>query len=231
MRRSAVLADVPTAPGGGTVRFVSPWRHDYLDEIEAREEGGTPNVVGDIRAALVILVKEALGSALIERRNRELNRRARGAWRGCPRIELLGREVSEALPIFSFRIRDGQDGWIHHQLFTRMLSDVYGIQARGGCACAGPYAHDLLDLDCDASERLERSIAEGHESEKPGWIRLNLSYLMDDTKADQIIEGVIRLAAEADEYASLYRPDPATARFAVACKPPDAQGLPMIADR
>src|SRR5690606_22285355 len=100
------------------------------------------------------------------------------------------------LPIFSMRILDGEGGYVHHQLFTRMLSDCFGVQARGGCACAGPYAHRLLGIDEDASNAIRASLGAGQEIEKPGWVRLNLSFLMDDPKADFLIGAVDALARD-----------------------------------
>jgi selenocysteine lyase/cysteine desulfurase len=102
---------------------------------------------------------------------------------------------------------------VHHQFFTRLLSDVYGVQARGGCACAGPYAHRLLGLDAAQSDKMFAAIARGEELEKPGWVRLNLSALLMDTKADAIIEAVDKLALDAVKYQSDYWGDPATAQF------------------
>lgn len=212
VRKSAVASTKPTWPGGGTVSFVSPWGHDYVRDLSAREEAGTPNVVGDIRAALALLVKEAVGQDFIDRRHAELNARALSVWGGNPRLELLGVEKGPRLPIFSMRVHDGAGGLVHHQLFTRMLSDCFGIQARGGCACAGPYAHHLLEIDEAASQVVRDRIGSGEEIVKPGWVRLNLSFLLDDAKADFIIRSVDALArdpAAADSYIA----DTATARF------------------
>ena len=146
MRRDAVVVTKPTIPGGGTVRFVSPHAHDYSDRLEVREEGGTPNIVGDIRSALAFLVKDIIGPNTLARINAELAARAIAAWSKVGRIELLGNLQARRLPILSFRVRDGDGGFVHHQLVTRMLSDRFGIQARGGCACAGPYVHELLHI-------------------------------------------------------------------------------------
>jgi selenocysteine lyase/cysteine desulfurase len=211
-----VAVDRPTAPGGGSVRFVSPWEHDYSLSLVSREEAGTPNIIGDVRAALVLLVKEAVGQAYIDSRDAQLRRRAMERWKRNPFIEML--DGAGSLPIFSFRIRDGRGGHIHHQLFTRMLSDYFGIQARGGCACAGPYAHRLLGIEEQASHELSCAIRSGREIEKPGWIRLNFSYLLDDGQAEAIINGVDRLARSALDYSSLYRCDTATARFTLDAK-------------
>lgn len=217
LRDTLALRPTPTAPGGGSVTFVSPWRHVYSRRVEDREEAGTPNVVGDIRAALVMLVKDAVGVDAILARETRLRHYALDAWAEVPQIELLGRKAEvEALPIFSFRIRDGKGGHVHHQLFTRMLSDHYGIQVRGGCACAGPYAHRLLGLDRDASDSLMDRLEQGAETEKPGWIRLNLSYLHSDAQAERIVNAVAELAHSVPERGAAYRVDPANARFRVA---------------
>ena len=203
----------PTLPGGGTVSFVSPWGHVYSGSLAAREEGGTPNVTGDIRAALAMLVKEALGQDWQDRRLAELRARALDVWQRNDRIELLGIPGAEALPIFSFRVRDGLGGLVHHQFFTRLLSDLTGVQARGGCACAGPYGHRLLGLGRAESDATIAALEQGEETAKPGWIRLNLSALMSDEKADVIIAAVDNLARIAPDYADQYRVDTSTARF------------------
>ena len=161
-----------------------------------------------------MLVKEALGQRWLDRQHAALRAQALAVWTRNPRIEVLGLQSAAALPIFSFRVRDGAGGYVHHQLFTRMLSDVFGIQARGGCACAGPYAHRLLGIDAEQSNQLRAAIAEGAELEKPGWIRLNLSALLSGAKANKIIEAVDKLASDAKNYTGDYRGDPASGRFA-----------------
>ncbi len=213
IRESVIRVNRPTAPGGGSVTFVSPWGHAYSGRISAREEAGTPNVVGDIRAALVLLIKQALGQDFIDSRDAALRERALTVWRNNPRLELLGRFDVRRLPIFSFRVRDGAGGYVHHQLFTRLLSDLFGIQARGGCACAGPYAHRLLDIDRDRSDAIFAAIDAGAEMERPGWVRLNFSYLMSDENADRVIAAVDELARAAGDYIGEYVFDPRTARF------------------
>lgn len=214
IRKAIVRRQTPTVPGGGTVSFVSPWGHVYSGDLSEREEGGTPNVTGDIRAALVLLVKEALGQEWLTERQNDLRRRALSVWSRNPRIETLGcADPREALPIFSFRVRDARGQLVHHQFFTRLLSDLYGVQARGGCACAGSYAHRLLGLGQSESDATIAALGEGRETEKPGWVRLNLSALMNDKKVDTIIRAVDRLAYEAPDYLSEYHADMATARF------------------
>ena len=214
VRRDAVSVRRPTWPGGGTVKFVSPADHVYADEIEAREEGGTPNVVGDIRAALAFLVKKVIGQDFLCERNAELVDRAFARLRAVPQIELLGNLQARRLPILSFRIRDGAGNYVHHQLVTRLLSDRFGIQARGGCACAGPYVHHLLQLSEVDSSDILRAVADGEEIRKPGFVRLNLSALLTDTKVDYILDAVVRLAEEISELARYYRADSRRAVFA-----------------
>lgn len=213
VRRDAVCTATPTAPGGGTVRFVAPQGHDYSNNIEAREEGGTPNVIGDIRAALAFIVKDALGQSFISCQNARFCRMALAQWKDDPNIEILGNTYCPRLPIFSFRILDGAGGYVHQQLFTRMLSDHKGIQARGGCACAGPYVHRLLKIDTPESEALRHEILSGNEVEKPGFVRLNFSYLMTDEKVQGIIDAVSDLASKAQSMVTDYNCNTSTAIF------------------
>lgn len=213
VRRGACVSKTPSQPGGGTVSFVSPWGHDYSPSIEAREESGTPNVIGDLRAALAFAVKLAMGEDVILARNAQLVRHALDSWAECSRIRLLGRHTLDKLPVFSFRLSDGCGGYVHHQLVTRMLSDIYGIQARGGCACAGPYVHRLLELDQSASEALRLRIKAGAEIEKPGFVRLNLSVLMSETEIDFIVDALKELSVSAAERASNYVANSSTAIF------------------
>ncbi len=204
VNRAAVRSRRPTWPGGGSVSFVSPWRHDYLDRVEDREEAGTPNVLGDIRAALALIVKDAVGVERIAEREATYNRMALEGWRGHPRLQLLGTDRPNRLPIFSFIVRDGQGRPVNEQLFTRMLSDIHGIQARGGCACAGPYGHRLLGIDRTTSERLRREILSGETRNKPGFVRLNFSWMMSRDAVGHIIASVRDLAERVEEFAPLY---------------------------
>ncbi len=215
VRKDAVQLDTPVFPGGGTVRFVSPWNHDYTDNLAVREEAGTPNVIGDIRAALAFLVKEAVGQRFMDERNAAWRAKALEVWRDNPAIEVLGTgNARHALPVFSFRVRDLEHGgYIHQQLVTRMLSDLYGIQARGGCACAGPYAHRLLGIGKEQSNTLRAGILSGEELDKPGWTRLNFSVLMTAEKVDRIVAAVDDLALHPYPAADYYACDRTTARF------------------
>ncbi len=216
VNKAAVNRTCPSWPGGGTVSFVSPWRHDYSEDLATREEAGTPNVIGDIRAALAFIVKDVVGTDEIARREERYNRMALNGWGDNPNLSLLGADHPHRLPIYSFLVRDNAGRPVHQQLFTRMLSDIYGIQARGGCACAGPYAHRLLGIDQAASEGLHAALSAGEEMKKPGWVRLNFSYLMSDETVQFIIDSVNDLSRRTEEFAPYYNADPATARFKAA---------------
>ena len=194
IRPSVVRRQTPTLPGGGTVRFVSPWGHDYQEDVVAREEAGTPNLAGDIRAALAFIVKDVIGQKAIDAREHELNVMAMAGLSGVANLTILGAEHRHRLPIFSMLVRDGRGDIVSSEQITRDLSEVYGIQARGGCACAGPYGHRLLEVNEENSAALRCQILAGHDELKPGWVRLNFSYLMSDETVRYIIESVQALA-------------------------------------
>lgn len=194
LRRAAVTAQCPTFPGGGTVKFVSPWEHHYFDEIELKEEAGTPNVVGDLRAALAFTVKGAISNSVLGKRLDEHYLRAKTIWSGLPGLFVLGNpKAAKVLPIFSFLIHDGMGGWHHPNDVTVRLSQEYGVQARGGCSCAGPYGHRLLNVGQDQSNTARDLVLAGSTRDKPGWTRVGFSVLMSDDKANRLIDAVTDL--------------------------------------
>ena len=192
VRRDAARATRPYRTGGGTVAFVNKNCHDYLNDLEHREEGGTPNIVGDIRAALALIVKDAIGQEFICSRNRDLTAQAFDAWGDDPAIGILAAQHRDRLPSFSFAPHGA--GVIDPSTFTAALSRRFGILARGGCACAGPYAHRLLQIDSARSNLLRGQILAGHHDEKPGFVRLNFSVLMQQETVDYILDSVRHLS-------------------------------------
>jgi selenocysteine lyase/cysteine desulfurase len=208
--RKLLTNRVPTVPGGGTVAYVDPTGHRYLTDPVAREEGGTPAIVESIRAGLVFAVKDAVGPDLIEARERELWHRARERWTAEDRIEILGDLDAERLSIVSFQVRAGER-YLHHNFVAALLNDLFGIQARSGCSCAGPYGHRLLGIDDAHSHEFQVEILNGWEGIKPGWIRLNLNYFISDTVADYLIEAVSLVARFGARLLPDYRFDPRTA--------------------
>jgi selenocysteine lyase/cysteine desulfurase len=213
VRRDAVVLDKPSAPGGGTVSFVSPGRHDYLADLAAREEAGTPNAIGDIRTALACIVRAAMTGAGLDQRAEAMCRVALARWRANPRIEVLGRAMDAHLPIVSFRVRDAAGDLVHHQLVTRIMSDCFGVQARGGCACAGPYVHGLLEIDEAQSLAIHQAIRMGAELDRPGFVRVNFSPFMSDAELETLIACVEQVAQESDSLSRHFVANPATAVF------------------
>jgi selenocysteine lyase/cysteine desulfurase len=209
VRRELVRNPVPTAPGGGTVLFVDPVGHRYLDDPVAREEGGTPAIVESIRAGLVFALKQAVGTELIQALEERLWRHALERWSANPRTEILGNPRARRLSIVSFRLRAG-GLFLHHNFVVAALSDLFGIQARGGCSCAGPYGHRLLEIDAQHSAAFEQEIGLGCEGIKPGWIRLNFNYFITDTVRDYLVEAVDLLARYGTRLLPHYRFDPVT---------------------
>jgi selenocysteine lyase/cysteine desulfurase len=182
----------------------------YLDDPVAREEGGTPDIVGSIRAGLVFQLKQAVGVPLIKSMEEALLRRAVEAWSTEPTIEILGNLEAERLSILSFVVKHPGGRYLHHNFVVALLNDLFGIQARGGCSCAGPYGHRLLGIDIEHSHAFQHEIAAGCEGIKPGWVRVNFTYFLDEPVADYIIEAVRFIAREGDRFLTDYRFDPPT---------------------
>jgi selenocysteine lyase/cysteine desulfurase len=208
-KRALFSNQVPGVPGGGTVLFVTPATHTYSPDPEVREEGGTPAIVESIRAGLVFALKEAIGTAEIRRREDELVRRALGAWSANPRIQILGNPDIERLAIISFGIRHPR-GLLHSNFVVTLLSDLFGIQARSGCFCAGPYLHRLYPIDREWSERMYAEAVRGHLGARLSFVRVSFTYLTSTAVLDYVIQAVQFLAEHAWKLLPLYRFDPSS---------------------
>src|SRR5437588_12525815 len=208
-RRDLFRNSVPAAPGGGTVAYVNPSEHVYLTSIEHREEGGTPGIVESIRAGLVFQLKQAVGAGEIRRREESFIRRAIERWRRNPNLEILGNPDLDRLSIVSFVVRhDGKH--VHHNYVVALLNDLFGIQSRGGCSCAGPYGHRLLGIDLERSREFEREINRGCEGIKPGWVRVNFNYFISEPVFEYILDAVDLVADEGWRLLPEYRFEPLT---------------------
>lgn len=202
---------IPSGCGGGTVFFVSREGHRYLKEIEMREEGGTPSIVGAIRCGLVFQLKDSIDPAALEAREKELCQKAFAAWEDVPNLVVLGNTTVRRLPVLSFLVHHPKSGlFLHHNFVCALLNDLYGIQTRGGCACAGPYAQDLLGIDEQLALRFEELLAENRmldrihlrryleyserEVLRPGFVRVNLPFFMPDKEVDFVLEAVKEVA-------------------------------------
>ena len=215
LRRDLAHNRVPVVPGGGTVAFVTPTGHEYLRDIELREEGGTPAIVESVRAGLVVQLKQAVGVEVIRERESVLLQGAFARWCANPAIEILGETTAERLAIVSFVLRPlgrstNRPKALHHNFVVAALNDLFGIQARGGCSCAGPYGHRLLGIDAEHSYAYQQAITSGCEGFKPGWVRVNLNYFIPQHVADYVVEAVDLLARHGRRLLPQYRFDPAT---------------------
>ncbi len=196
VKRKLLTNLVPSVPGGGTVSYVSPSEHTYLSDPEHREEGGTPAIIEAIRAGLVFHLKQAVGADCIEKLEHGFVDRATGAWSSNPNIQVLGNPKAQRLSIVSFVVRYGEDQVLHHNFVVALLNDLFGIQARGGCSCAGPYGHRLLGIDLARSLRFHEAINAGGEGIKPGWVRVNFNYFISEEVFQYILKAIDLLARE-----------------------------------
>lgn len=208
--RRLLTNTVPVVVGGGTVMYVNPVEHRYLDDPAHREEAGTPAIIESIRAGLVFGVKDEVGTDVIAARERDFLRRAIAAWGAHPEIQILGSPTAERLSIVSFVVRRPGGRYLHHNAVVAILNDLFGIQSRGGCSCAGPYGHRLLGIDPDRSRAFEREISTGCEGIKPGWVRVNFNYFLDEEVFRYLVEAIALVAEHGHKLLPRYRFDRAT---------------------
>lgn len=195
-------ASVPDQPGGGTVAWTNPWHgRRYFEDIELREDGGTPGVLQLIRAALAVQLKEAMGVQRMVEREHAIVDRVFASMDGMQRVIVLAGQHRERLPVFSFYIEG-----LHYNLVVRLLNDRFGIQARGGCSCAGTYGHYLLGVDAQHSHAITSRIDAGDLSDKPGWVRVSFHPVTSDAEVDFVCEAIARIAEHGDTWSEDYRP-------------------------
>lgn len=191
---------IPDHPGGGTVLWTNPWgEHTYFDDIEIREDGGTPGFLQAIRAALSMQLKDRMSVEKIHLREKELITRALIGLRIIPGLNILGDNDLDRIGVFSFYITG-----IHHNLIVKLLNDRFGIQVRGGCSCAGTYGHYLLNVDWDTSHRITEKINRGDLSEKPGWVRLSIHPTMTNNELDYILNAIKEVSIHAKRWEADY---------------------------
>ena len=201
----------PSMSAGGTVDYVGPEDQDFIGRIEEREKAGTPGVLQTLKAGLVFEIKDRVGVDVIEKREHELTSRALASWGANDNIEILGNpDAARRVGIMSFNIRDDRGHYLHHKFATALLNDLFGIQSRAGCSCAGPYGHRLLNIDLDTSERYRHVVQQGHCGMKPGWCRVGLHWVMDDAEASYVIDAVNFIAKHGHRFLALYKFDLST---------------------
>ncbi|CAL9084770.1 unnamed protein product [Musa textilis] len=198
----------PSTSGGGTVLYVSGYDKDtlYCNDVEEREDAGTPAIVQKIRAAAAFRVKEWAGHGPIQRAEARLLQRALGRVLGNPRVRVLGSATEARQPVVSFVVcPEGTRGrHLHCRFVTRLLNDLFGIQARGGCACAGPYGHVLLGIDRTRSKAIKSAVEKGYEGIRPGWTRVSFAYYTLCEEMEFVVDAIDFVAQYGDRFLQLY---------------------------
>jgi selenocysteine lyase/cysteine desulfurase len=198
--KSLYTNQVPDHPGGGTVEWTDPWGfHKYIDDIEVREDGGTPAFLATIRTAMAIQLKEEMGVEQIRQRENEIIDLVWDRLLAIPGLHVLADNNKKRLPIFSFYLDN-----LHYNLAVRMLNDKFGIQVRGGCSCAGTYGHYLLHVDSQVSKHIASHILEGDFSDKPGWVRLSLHPTVTNEEIAYIMQALEQLAKHHGDWSKDY---------------------------
>jgi len=191
---------IPDHPGGGTVDWTNPWaERKYVDNIEAREDGGTPGFLQAIRTSLCIKLKEEMTPEKILAREEELVQIAFNELGEMDKLHILANEMQDRLGVISFYIED-----IHYNLIVKLLNDRYGVQVRGGCSCAGTYGHYLLHIDPTRSHKITDKISHGDLSEKPGWVRMSLHPTMTNDELHLILNAINEIILNIDEWSKDY---------------------------
>ena len=195
---------IPDQVGGGTVLWTNPWGgHRYFDNVELREDGGTPGFLQGIKAALSILLKEEMSVNKIIEREHELKEKLLNRIQTINGLTVLEAFQRNRLGFISFYIKN-----IHHNLIVRLLNDRFGIQTRGGCSCAGTYGHVLLHIDFHESKRITEKIDIGDLSEKPGWVRISIHPTMTDEEIDFILDALNEITINYKDWIKGYKFDP-----------------------
>ena len=206
---SLYKSEVPDQPGGGTVDWTNAWgEYKYIDDIEIREDGGTPGFLQAIKTALCIELKNQMGVDNIRKREEELVKIAFKELIKIPNLHILADNIVHRLGIISFYFDD-----IHFNMVVKLLNDRFGVQVRGGCACAGTYGHYLLDVSHEKSNKITNLINHGDLSQKPGWVRLSLHPTMTNEELYIIIDALKQININHLEWAKDYVYDKHTNEF------------------
>lgn len=215
--RSLYKTTTPDNPGGGTVDWTNPWgEYKYIDDIEIREDGGTPGFLQTIKTALSIDLKNMMDTDLMRKREHELVGKAFKSLRKINGLKILADNVENRLGVLSFYLEN-----VHFNLVVKLLNDRYGVQVRGGCACAGTYGHFLLNVTHEKSKEITDLINHGDLSQKPGWIRASLHPTMTDKELDVLIEGIRAISENHAEWAKDYIYNKQTNEFRHKDEPED----------
>lgn len=204
---------IPDQPGGGTVIYSNPWKvHEYINQTEQREDGGTPPILQGIRVGMCIRLKEKMGVLNLLEREEELLAIIFDRFSKIKNLEILSGHVRKRLGIISFIVRDAP-----YNLIVKILNDRFGIQTRGGCSCAGTYGHSLLRVSKKRSYEIRNRILSGDLSIKPGWIRLSIHPTMTNHQIEFIMGAIEMTANHFSEWMKDYDYNAGTNEYSMAC--------------
>ncbi|MBA6291761.1 aminotransferase class V-fold PLP-dependent enzyme [Colwellia sp. MB3u-70] len=200
---------VPDHPGGGTVTWTNPWgKHSFFNNIELREDGGTPGFLQCIKTALAIKLKDAMGVENIQQREAQISQYVMDNLAKNVHVVMLEPNIRQRLAIVSFYVPGA-----HYNLVVRLLNDKFGVQTRGGCSCAGTYGHILLKVDQDTSSKITQQIDSGDLAEKPGWIRASFHPTTSDKEVAFVVEAINQVTENIALWSKEYRFNPASGDY------------------
>jgi selenocysteine lyase/cysteine desulfurase len=212
---------VPDNPGGGTVSYTNPWgQHDYFNDVETREDGGTPGFLQTIKIALSIQLKEKMGTSNIKKREEEINKVIFKTLKNLKGVNTLAPQHQKRLSIFSFYFENH-----HFNMVVKLLNDRFGIQTRGGCSCAGTYGHFLLNVNEETSHRIKDEILQGCNTQKPGWVRLSLHPTITTKELNFICDSLKTLSENIEDWSQDYKYDAIKNDYVHKTVKPVEQGL------
>jgi selenocysteine lyase/cysteine desulfurase/tRNA(Ile)-lysidine synthase TilS/MesJ len=206
MKKMIVGNEVPIEPGGGTIFFVDETNHTYIFNPEEREEGGTPDIIGSIKLGLVFQLKEAVSDDFIYNIELQKAKAITERLQSINNLVLLGNPDLEHLPVFSFLVTCGSR-FFHHSFIAALMNDLFGIECRGGCACAGPYALKLLGIDSAKALEIENTLKEGYDLFRPGFVRISFNYFLPEETIDYIITAINFISENAIWFLPQYKFD------------------------
>jgi selenocysteine lyase/cysteine desulfurase len=199
----------PDTPGGGTVTWTNPWgEHHFIDDIEAREDGGTPAFLQTIKGALAVKLKEEMNPEFMIQREEQIRLVVFERLRSIHNLHLMANNIEERQLVFSFYI----DG-LHYNLAVKLIIDKFGIQVRGDCSCAGTYGHYLLHISPHQSRQMFEKVDNNDLSDKPGWIRVSMHPVIADDEVNYIMDSIESLAGNFKQWGKDYIYDKSTNYF------------------
>ncbi len=195
----------PSISAGGTVDYVNDDTETYIEDIETREKPGTPGIIQAIKVALAFELKNKISLEKIDLLENYFLRKFYNEFKQCNEVIFYGpTDYEKKINIIPFNIKH-EDRIFHPKFITKLLNDLFGIQTRAGCSCAGPYGHRLLGIDKEKSKQYNKIISEkGYSGLKPGWVRLNLHYAISQDESNYLISALKYIIQNAYKFLQVY---------------------------